>query len=478
MDTPRVSEQEEHRVLADALADTSRARGTARLWRLFRALQGRNYRLYVAGQSVSLLGTWMQRLALSWWVYQHTHSALALGLVGGVGQLPALFLAPLAGALVDRWDRQRLLVVTQLLAMLQALGLAWLVLAGRATLWHVLLCSVLLGMINAVDMPARQALVGEFVKQPADLSNALALNASITNGARLIGPALAGLVIMRLGEGICFLLNGLSYLALLAAVRAMRLPPRPTASHRTPLLAEAHAGVRYAWSCTPVRAMLVLLTVANLLGMPYQVLLPVFATDVLHGDAHTLARLTAASGVGAILGALALASRDRVGGVGRVLVLSTSLFGLGLVGLSYTRRESVAWLTLIAASGGMMGLSTTSQTAVQTLVEEEKRGRILSLYSMVFLGTAPVGSLVAGTVATHLTAPHMVRIGGLCCLAGALVFARYLSALRALVRPHAATSSLDTRAGRRPVNCETSMCAVPAHVHALGKEQAQCGSSK
>ena len=204
MDTLRMSEQEEHRVLAEAWAETSRARGTARRWRLLRALRVRNYRLYVAGQSVSLLGTWMQRLALSWWVYQRTHSALALGLVGGVGQLPALFLAPLAGALVDRWDRQRLLVVTQLLAMLQALGLAWLVLAERATLWPVLLCSVLLGMINAVDMPARQALVGELVEQPADLSNALALNASITNGARLIGPALAGLVIMRLGEGTLF----------------------------------------------------------------------------------------------------------------------------------------------------------------------------------------------------------------------------------------------------------------------------------
>jgi len=464
MDTPRVSEQEEHRVLAEAWAETSRARGTAHRWRLFRALRVRNYRLYVAGQSVSLLGTWMQRLALSWWIYQHTNSALALGLVGGVGQLPALFLAPLAGALVDRWDRQRLLVVTQLLAMLQAIGLAWLVLAGRATLWHVLLCSVLLGLINAVDMPARQELVGELVEQPADLSNALALNAAITNGARLIGPALAGLVIMRLGAGICFLLNGLSYLPLLAAVRAMRLPPHPTAPHRTPLLAEAHAGVRYAWGFTPARAILLLLTVANLLGMPYQVLLPVFATDMLHGDAHTLGRLSVASGVGAILGALYLASRDRIAGFGRVLVLSTSLFGLGLVGLSYASHEGVAWLTLIAASGGMMVLSTTSNTALQTIVEEEKRGRILSLYSMVFLGTAPVGSLVAGTVATHLTAPHMVRIGGLCCLVGALVFARHLPALRAMIRPRSAHREiLQDTTGREPTAMEVSLHAHHEH---------------
>lgn len=419
--------------------DASRAHSTGRLRRLFRALQARNYRLYVTGQSLSLIGTWMQRLALGWWVYRNTHSALALGLVSGVGQLPAVLLAPLAGALVDRWERQRLLVVTQLLAMLQALGLAWLVLAEVATLWHMLLCSVLLGMINAVDMPARQALVGELVDQPEDLGNALALNASLSNGARLIGPTLAGVVIVRLGEGICFLLNGFSYLAVLAAVVAMHLSPRPAAPRRTPVLAEAHAGVRYAWGYAPIRAILLLLSVANLLGMPYQVLMPVFATDILHGDAHALGRLTAASGVGAILGALYLASRESGVGLGRVLILATVLFSLGLVGLSYARHEVVAWLALVGASGGMMVLSTASNTVLQTLVDEEKRGRILSLYTMVFMGTAPVGSLVAGSLAAQLTAPQMVRIGGLCCLVAALVFARYVPVLRALVQPIATT---------------------------------------
>jgi MFS family permease len=390
----------------------------------------------------------MQRLALSWWVYRNTHSALVLGIVVGAGQLPAVLLAPLAGALVDRSDRQRLLVVAQLLAMLQAIGLGWLVLAEVATPWQMLLGSVLQGMVNAVDIPTRQALIGDLVAQPEDLGNALALNAALTNGARLIGPALAGVVIMRLGEGICFLLNGLSYLAVLAAIGAMHLPLRRPAATRAPVLKEAHAGVRYAWGYAPIRAVLLLLSVANLLGMPYQVLMPVFATDILHGDAQTLARLTAASGVGAILGALYLASRDSVPGFGRVLVLSTGLFGLGLVGLSWAQYEVEAWLALVGASGGMMVLSTASNTVIQTIVEEEKRGRILSLYTMVFMGTAPVGSLLAGSVATQLTAPQMVRIGGLCCLVGALLFTRYLPVLRALVQPNTATRGLRQDATR------------------------------
>ena len=222
-------------------ADASPAHDAVRLRRFFRAFQARNYRLYVAGQSLSLLGTWMQRLALGWWVYQHTHSALVLGIVGGAGQLPAVLLAPLAGALVDRWDRQRLLIVTQLLAMLQALGFAWLVLAEVTTLGPLLLCSVLLGLVNAVDIPARQALVVDLVDQPEDLGNALALNAALTNGARLLGPALASVVIMRLGAGLCFLLNGLSYLAVLAALGAMHLPPRPAPPPRT---TPAGAGAR------------------------------------------------------------------------------------------------------------------------------------------------------------------------------------------------------------------------------------------
>jgi len=377
----------------------------------------------------------MQRMALNWWVYRVTHSALALGWLGFAGQIPALLLAPLAGALVDRWDRQRLLMMTQTLAMLQAFVLAWLVLADIATLGQVVVLSVVLGVINAIDMPTRQALIVDLVDQPEALGNALALNSIMTNGARLVGPTMAGLMIVSVGEGRCFLLNGLSYLAILAAIGAMRLPSRPAAPPRGPILVEAHAGVRYAWGFAPIRAILLLVSAATLLGMPYQVLLPVFATDILHGDAHTLGVLTAASGVGAIIGALYMASRDSVLGLGRVLVLSTCLFGLGLVGLSLARHDLVAMLTLVGASGGMMVLTTASNTVLQTIVDEEQRGRVMSFYTMAFMGTAPLGSLVAGGVATQIGAPQTVRIGGVGCLIGALVFARYLPALREMVRP-------------------------------------------
>jgi MFS family permease len=419
-------------------SDGSRAHSAVGVRRLFRALYARNYRLYFGGQSLSVLGSWMQRIALSWWVYRGTHSALVLGVVGCAGQLPALLLAPVVGALVDRWDRQRLLVVTQTLAMLQALVLAWLVLAEVATLWPLLLVSALLGVINAVDMPARQALIVDLVDEQEDLSNALALNSAMTNGARLVGPALAGLVIVHGGEGRCFLLNGLSYLAILPALWAMRLPPRPTTPARAPVLTEAREGMRYAWGFAPIRAILLLVGAVNLLGMPYQVLMPMFATDILQGNAHTLGRLAAASGVGALLGALVLMFRDSVRGLGGLLVLATGLFSLGLIGLSFARTEVMILLALVGASGGMMLLTTASNTLLQTMVEEDKRGRIMSLYTMAFVGMAPIGSLVAGSVAGQIGAPQTVRIGGVGCLLGAVAFACHLPTLRALVQPLAA----------------------------------------
>jgi MFS family permease len=413
----------------------ARAHGTARLGWIFRALQGRNYRLYFAGQSLSSIGTWIQHVALSWLVYQLTHSTLMLGIVSGAGQLPAVLLAPFAGVMVDRWDRRRLLMATQALAMLQAMGLAWLVLSEAATLGSILLCSVLLGMVNAVDIPTRQALIVDLVAEPDDLGNAIALNSFMINGTRLIGPPLAGLVITMVGEGVCFFLNGLSYLAALAALWAMHLPSRPAASSETPVLVGAYAGVRYAWDFTPVRAILLLVAMVSLLGLQYQVLMPVFATEILHGNVHTLGVLTAASGVGAIIGALYMAWRDNMRGLDRMLVLSTGLFGLGLIGFSVIRQVVGAALILVGTSGSMMVLTAASNTMLQTLVADDKRGRVMSLYTVAFRGIAPLGSLIAGSVATRLGTPQTVRLGGMGCLVGALMFAYYLPALRKIARP-------------------------------------------
>ena len=300
---------------------------------------------------------------------------------------------------------------------------------------RLLLCSIVLGVVNAVDIPTRQALIVDLVDHPEDLGNAIALNSSMMNGARLIGPALAGLVISVVGEGLCFLLNGLSYLAVLAALAAMRLPPRPHAPRQRPVLAEAMAGVRYAWGCMPIRAILLLVSMVSLFGLPYQVLMPVFATQILHGDAHTLGMLTAAAGIGAVLGALYMASRDSLQGLSRVLAWSTGLFSLGLIGFSCTQHIGAAVLALVGTGGGMMMLTTASNTALQTLVEDDKRGRVMSLYTMAFMGLAPVGSALAGSVAMQLGTPQTVRLGGVCCLIGALVFVRHLPALQAVVQP-------------------------------------------
>ena len=334
-------------------------------------------------------------------------------------------------------------------------------LTTRATFGSLLLCSILLGIINAVDIPTRQAIIVDLVTQPEDAGNAIALNSLMVNGARLIGPSLAGVLIAAVGEGWCFLLNGLSYLAVVAALLAMRLPAHAVSASRMAVLTGVREGVRYTWAYAPIRAILLLLALASLLGMPYQVLMPVFATDILHGDAHTLGVLTAASGVGAIMGALYMASRASVVGLGRVLVVATSLFGLGLLGLAVVRSIAGTVLTLIGASGGMMVLTTASNTILQTLVDDDKRGRVMSLYTMVFMGMTPLGSLLAGSVATHLGAPPVVGCGGVCCLVGALIFARHLPALRALVWP------LYVQRGLLPAATLQTQIAIDAclHVH-------------
>jgi MFS family permease len=403
---------------------------------LVRALRHRNYRLFWSGQSVSLVGTWMTRIATSWLIYRLTGSALLLGLVGFAGQIPSFLLAPVAGVLVDRWDRHRLLVATQVLAMVQSAALAALALLHVINLWHVLALSLFQGVINAFDMPARQAFVVEMVESRADLPNAIALNSSMVNAARLLGPSIGGVVIAAVGEGWCFLLDAVSYLAVLASLLLMRLPRHQrTALPGARILPELRAGWAYVAASPPIVTILLLLALVSLVGMPYTVLMPIFASSILHGGPHTLGFLMAATGVGALLGAVHLASRRSVLGLGRVIPWTAALFGAGLIGFALSRALWLSLLLLVVTGLGFMVQMAASNTLLQTLVEDDKRGRVMSFYTMAFMGTAPFGSLLAGSLAHRFGAPATLVGGGIGCLLGALGFASRLPTLRERVVP-------------------------------------------
>ncbi len=405
-------------------------------WRfLLRALRHRNYRLFFAGQSVSLIGTWLTRVATAWLVYRLTGSALLLGVIGFCGQIPSFILGPFAGVLVDRWNRHRLLVVTQVLAMLQSLALAVLALSGHIAVWHVAALSVFQGLINAFDMPARQSFVSEMVEDRADLPNAIALNSSMFNGARLLGPSVAGALIALVGEGGCFLIDSVSYLAVIASLLAMRVTPRVREHRRQHVFTELKEGFQYAFQFPPMRALLGLIAIVSLMGMPLTTLMPVMASQVLKGGPNTLGILMAASGLGALGGALFLASRRSVRGLGGVIFTTTLLFGTGLVAFALSRYLALSLVTMVLCGFGMMVTTAASNTVLQTIVEERMRGRLMSFYVMAFMGTAPFGSLLAGVLATHIGAPGTLAIGGVMCLLGAAWFRMKLPTLRERVRP-------------------------------------------
>lgn len=409
---------------------------TAGGWRFaVRALRHRNYRLFFSGQSVSLIGTWMTRVATSWLIYRLTNSAFLLGLIGFSGQIPMLVLGPLAGVWVDRWNRHRVLVVTQVLSMVQSFALAALALTGRITFWEIFGLSLLQGSVNAFDMPARQAFVIEMVESRGDLANAIALNSSMVNGSRLIGPSLAGLLIAAAGEGYCFLIDGISYIAVIISLLLMAVSREPRKQEGENVFTELRRGWQYAWGFVPIRAILLLLGLVSLVGMPYTVLMPIFAGSVLHGGAHTLGFLMAASGVGAVTSALVLARRQTVRGLGRIIPLNAGLFGVALVGFSLSHWFWLSLVLMIATGYGLMQQMAASNTVLQTIVEEDKRGRIMGFYSMAIVGTAPFGSLIAGVVANRIGAPVTLGIGGAFCVIGALWFVRQLPQVRALIRP-------------------------------------------
>jgi MFS family permease len=402
---------------------------------IFRALSHRNYRLFFGGQSISLIGTWLQLTAVSWLVFRLTHSSFLLGVVGFTGRIPTFLFASFAGALVDRWNRHRLLVATQVFSMIQALVLAALVLTETITIWHIIVLAFFLGLVNAFDIPVRQSFVVEMIERQEDLGNAIALNSSMVNGARLVGPTVAGILIATLGEGLCFLLNGLSFVAVIAALLAMQIIPKKKENQRMPLWQGIKEGYRYAFGFVPIRSLLLMLALISFMGMPYTVLMPVFAGKILHGGPQTLGFLLGATGVGALAGAIFLASRRSVIGLGRIVVIASSLFGIGLIGFSFSHFFWLSMVMMIPTGFGMMVQMTATNTLLQTIVDEDKRGRVMSFYTMAFMGMVPFGSLFAGSLASKIGAPMTTTIGGIFCILGSVLFAKKLSSLRKMVRP-------------------------------------------
>lgn len=412
-------------------AGAFRGRLGASVGRATRSLHARNFRLYFTGQGISLIGTWMQRVAMAWLVYRLTGSALVLGLVGFVGRIPTLVLAPFAGVAADRWDRRRILYLTQTASLIQALVLATLTLTGAVAVWHVLALAGFLGVLDSFDIPARQSFFVQLIDDPADLGNAIALNSSAFNIARLIGPSVAGVLIALVGEGWVFALNGFTYFSMLAALLAMRIRPVEVRDQPTGVLRTLREGFAFAWGFPAVRAVLLLITTSSFFAVPFVVLMPIFAGEVLGGGPGTLGLLMTAQGVGALAGALFLAARPTTTGLGPLIALAASLFGGGLLLFGASHALWLSIPVLAVAGFGLMVQSASSNTFLQSIVGDGMRGRIMSLYTMAFVGTLPLGSLYAGWMADRIGAPATVMIGGTVALVAAWLFRRRLPGLRA-----------------------------------------------
>jgi MFS family permease len=405
--------------------------GLSHAWR---ALRHRNFRLFFGGQSISLIGTWMTRVATSWLVYRLTKSAILLGTVGFAGQIPTFLLAPIAGVIVDRIDRRKVLVWTQTLAMVQSLLLAWLTLSNRVTIGEILALSAFQGVINAFDMPGRQSFMIRMVENRSDLSNAIAINSSMVNVARLIGPSLAGIVIAATNEGWCFFIDGVSYIAVIASLLMMRIKPDPQHQGAT-MIEQMRQGWVYVADSLPIRNILLLFALLSLMGWPFMVLMPIFAAQVLHGGPHTLGFLMGAVGVGSLISALSLVLRRSVRGLTKVIPIAAVVFGIGLIAFGLSKGIWLSLVMMLVTGFGMMQGLTSSNTILQTLVDEKMRGRVMSYYTMAFVGMAPFGSLLAGAMAHAIGAPRTVIVSGAACIAGGLLFWTQLPAIRRDMRP-------------------------------------------
>jgi len=395
-----------------------------------RAFRHHNFRLFYSGQAISLLGTWIQQIALSWLVYRTTGSAFLLGLVTFSSQIPMLIFLPLAGLISDRHDRRKVMVLAYALASLQALALGVLTLTGTIRVWQILLLGFSYGVIMAFETPARQSLISQMVNSREDLPNAIALNSVLMNSGRLIGPSIAGLLLVFIGEGWCFLINAASFAAIIASVLMMRLAPRAVPPVRASMAQDLAIAARYAWTTLPIRLFLSQVALISLTASPYTVLMPIFARDIFEGDAHTLGFLVGSAGLGAVIGTVFLSTRPHVHGLSRLVPFTSASAGVALmlVGVSTNYWASLAFMAILGF--GIIVTAASINMMLQTLVDEEKRGRIVSFYAMAFLGMAPVGGLMAGSVASQIGAPATAMIGGACCILGTLYLMRGLPAIR------------------------------------------------
>jgi MFS family permease len=410
-----------------APAKRSRFRDTVR------SLKHRNFQLFFSGQMISLVGTWMDTVAEAWLVYRLTGSSFLLGTVTFAGQIPVFLLAPLSGMVADRFNRRKIVIATQAASMILAGILATLTLTKRVTVMQVIVLAALMGVVNAFDIPARQSFLVEMVGRE-DLMNAIALNSSMFNGARIIGPAIAGILVASIGEGWCFFANSVSYIAVIAGLLLMRVPHRPAPPIVASPLEHMAEGFRFVRNTAPIRALLMLIGVVSLVAMPYSVLMPVFAAKILHGNARTLGILMGATGVGAMSGALLLASRRGVRGLGKWVAIACGAFGTALILFSFSRWWPLSAILLVGVGFAMMTQMSASNTLVQAMVPDRLRGRTMAVYSMMFMGMAPFGALMSGAAADRIGAPRTVAIGGVLAIAGAIAFGRYLPKIRVEAR--------------------------------------------
>lgn len=389
--------------------------------KIVRSLANKNFRLLFFGQTLSMTGTWMQNIALSWLVYRLTGSPLLLGIVGFAGQIPVSIVSPFAGVIIDRSNKHKIILFTQILAMLQAVILAFLFFAGRLSIELIIFLSASLGLVNAFDMTARQAFVSEIIENKHDLGNAIALNSSLVHLARLVGPSLAGIIIAAWGEGFCFLINAISYLAVIFSLLMMWVVPKNKKKPAN-LLWELKEGLAYAARSNPIRSLLLLMALNSTIGMSYTIIMPVFAKEVLHGGPQILGFLMGTAGLGALIGALFLASRKSVVGLDKIISLAALFLGIGLLLLSFAKTLFFSSVLIVLIGFAMMVMMSSGNTILQTIVDEDKRGRIMSLFITAFMGTAPLGSLLAGTIAGRLGVPVTFFASGIICLLGSVVF--------------------------------------------------------